>query len=255
MLVHSEWFGELEARVYNDRESMGSAAVSAVIETIENELAKKESINMLFAAAPSQNELLEGLRNSTRISWERITAFHMDEYIGLEKSAPQRFGNFLERALFAHVPLKKVFYIDGSADDLDAECRRYSDLLRKYPLDIALQGIGENGHIAFNDPPVADFNDPLTVKMVSLDEVCRQQQVNDGCFASIQEVPKRAITITIPELIKPEHIFCSVPGAQKAAAVKSSLWGEITESTPASILRKTKTKLFLDKESGSFLLS
>lgn len=255
MLVHSESFGELEAQVYNDRKSMGSAAARAAIEAIESLLARKESINMLFAAAPSQDELLEGLRNSSRIPWDRINAFHMDEYIGLEPSAPQGFGNFLDRALFSHVPLKNVFYINGSADDLDAECRRYSALLRKYPLDIALHGIGENGHIAFNDPPVADFNDSLMVKVVHLDEVCRQQQVHDGCFSSIQEVPSQALTITVPELIKPDYIFCTVPGPQKEPAVKSALYGEINESTPASILRRTKTRLFLDKDSGGFLLS
>jgi glucosamine-6-phosphate deaminase len=255
MLVHSERIGKLEARVYADRESMGKAVSLEVIEAIAALLEEKEHINMLFAAAPSQQELLDGLRSSGAIPWERIHAFHMDEYIGLAPSAPQRFGNFLDRALFDHVPLKKVFYLDGSADDVEGECRRYSGLLEEYPLDIALHGIGENGHIAFNDPPVADFNDPLKVKVVSLDEVCRRQQVHDGCFSSIEEVPIQAITVTIPELIRPKHLFCTVPGAQKAPAVKAALFGEIAESTPASILRKTKTKLFLDRESGESLLS
>src|SRR6056297_907475 len=154
MLIHSERIGKLEAQVFDNRKSMGRAVSEAVIETIESLLGERETINILFAAAPSQQELLDGLRFSGRIPWERIRAFHMDEYIGLEPSAPQGFGNFLNKALFAHVPLKQVFYIDGSADDTEAECRRYSRLLEEHPLDIALHGIGENGHIAFNDPPV-----------------------------------------------------------------------------------------------------
>jgi len=255
MLIYSEKLGKLEAQVYEDRSSMGEAVAEAVIEAIESLLEKKEMINILFAAAPSQQELLDGLRSTDRIPWERIRAFHMDEYTGLEPSAPQGFGNFLNKALFAHVPLKQVFYIDGSADDTEAECRRYSRLLEEHPLDIALHGIGENGHIAFNDPPVADFKDPLKVKVVNLDGVCRQQQVNDGCFPSIEGVPTEAITITVPELIRPKYIFCTVPGAQKAPAVKAALFGEISEATPASILRETETKLFLDKASGESLIS
>ncbi|MFP4490852.1 MAG: 6-phosphogluconolactonase [Spirochaetaceae bacterium] len=255
MLIHSEKIEKLEARVYNNRKSMGEAVAAAVIETIESLLKERESIHMLFAAAPSQQELLDGLRSTDRIPWDRIRAFHMDEYTGLDSSAPQRFGNFLDRALFEHVPLKRVFYIDGSADDVEGECRRYSRLLEEYPLDIALHGIGENGHIAFNDPPVADFNDPLKVKVVSLDGVCRQQQVNDGCFSSMEDVPTEAITITVPELIRPKHIFCTVPGARKAPAVQAALFGEISEATPASILRTTETWLFLDRESGESLLS
>jgi len=255
MLIHSEKIGKLEAQVYDNRKVMGEAVAEAVIETIKSLLEKKETINMLFAAAPSQQELLDGLRSSEGIPWERIRAFHMDEYIGLDSSAPQRFGNFLNTALFDHVPMKQIFYIDGAADDIEGECRRYSRLLEEYPLDIALHGIGENGHIAFNDPPVADFKDPLKVKVVSLDGVCRQQQVNDGCFSSLDDVPTEAITITVPELIRPKHIFCTVPGAQKAPAVKAALLGEISETTPASILRDTGTKLFLDRASGMCLLS
>lgn len=254
MLVYNDSFGELEARVYSDRASMGRAAGLAVVEAIKSLLDKKANINMLFAAAPSQNELLEFLRNSKHIPWERINAFHMDEYIGLEPSAPQRFGSFLDRALFDHVPLRSVYYINGSADDLEAECRRYAALLNEYPLDIALHGIGENGHIAFNDPPVADFDDPMKVKVVWLDPVCREQQVHDGCFSSLEEVPSQAITVTIPELIKPDYIFCTVPGAQKQPAVMAALRGAINESTPASILRRTNTILFLDRDSGEFLL-
>lgn len=240
-------------QVFDDRRNMAYAVVNDVINCILELLKTREAINIMFAAAPSQQEVLEGLKEADNIPWDRVNAFHMDEYIGLSADAPQGFGNFLKAAIFAHVPFKNVFYMDGQGD-ADIECVRYAELLKANPLDICLNGIGENGHLAFNDPPVANFKDPLAVKVVELDQICRQQQVNDGCFVSIDDVPKTALTVTIPELIRPDYIFCTVPGPLKAPAVESALIGPISETCPASALRTIKSKMYLDKDSAACLI-
>lgn len=175
----------------------------------------------------------------------------MDEYIGIHPDAPQSFGHFLRIRIFDKVPFKKVNYLNGLAESLEEECKRYADLLTKYPVDIVCLGIGENGHIAFNDPDVADFNDPKLVKIVKLDPVCRQQQVNEKCFERLDLVPKEALTLTIPALLKAEWMFCIVPFKNKAHAVYRAIYGEISEKCPASILRrKEKSSLYLDTESA-----
>lgn len=233
---------------------MGKGAASDIKGAILSLLEKKAEINMIFAAAPSQNEVLASLVADGDIEWHRINAYHMDEYVGLPKSAPQAFGNFLRDRIFALVPFRSVNYIDASASDISAECDRYSALLRANRPDIVVMGIGENGHIAFNDPHVAQFNDAETVKAVSLDLVCRQQQVNDGCFESLDEVPEYALTLTIPTLLDTDHIFCVVPAATKAWAVKETVTGEISERCPASILRTHKNAtLYLDPDSSELL--
>ena len=240
---------KLTVRVFEDRKAMGYAVVRDVTECILELLKTRDHINMMFAAAPSQQEVLDGLKEADLIPWDRVNAFHMDEYIGLSAHAPQGFGNFLKAGIFAHVPFKNVFYMDGQGD-AEAECVRYTDLLKENPLDLCLNGIGENGHLAFNDPPVADFKDTKAVKVVQLDQICRQQQVNDGCFATMDDVPKTALTVTIPELIRPEYIFCTVPGILKAPAVEAALTGPIAVSCPASALRTVKSNMYLDKDSG-----
>jgi glucosamine-6-phosphate deaminase len=178
----------------------------------------------------------------------------MDEYIGLSADAPQGFGNFLKRAIFGLAPFKSVNYIDISATDAEAECERYSKLLAENPTDIVVMGIGENGHIAFNDPPFADFNDERLVKPVKLDEVCRNQQVNDGCFAKIDDVPTHALTLTVPALMSGSELYCIVPAKTKAKAVYATVNGEITPECPASALRAHNcAKLYLDQDSSSLL--
>ena len=246
--------GMLEVKIFCTREEMGKEAAHNVAEKIHELLTGKEEINMIFAAAPSQNDFVKELVVDLSIPWQRINAFHMDEYIGLEKDAPQGFGNFLKERIFSKVPFKSVHYINGMAPDMDAECRRYAKLLKEYPVDIVCLGIGENGHIAFNDPSVADFNDPATVKVVDLEKTCRQQQVNDKCFTSIALVPEKALTVTIPALLKAKYMFCIVPSAFKAQAVYGTLTEEISEKCPATILRTKKDAiLYLDKESASLL--
>ena len=244
---------KLTVKVYETRNAMGISAAQEISSCIKKLLADKESINMLFAAAPSQNEMLAALAGDSLIPWERIHAFNMDEYVGIAKDAPQGFANFLKSALFDKVPFASVNLLDCTAEPRE-EAKRYSELLRAHPLDIVCMGIGENGHIAFNDPHVADFNDSELVKIVDLDEVCRMQQVHDGCFAAFEDVPQYALTLTVPALHHAEYHFCVVPAAAKAQAVKNTVEGEIGEKCPATILRITENAvLYCDADSGSLL--
>ena len=178
----------------------------------------------------------------------------MDEYVGLPKDAPQGFGNFLKAAIFDKVPFKSVNYIAADGESDEEICRRYSSLIKENPIDIVCLGIGENGHIAFNDPWVAKFDDEQVVKVVDLDEVCRGQQVNDGCFESIDLVPKQAMTLTCPTLTRAPHLFCIVPAKTKAQAVYNTINGEISEDCPATILRKQNdATLYLDGDSSALI--
>lgn len=240
----------MHTHIFSTREKMGQAAGSAVEERINALLGEQDELRMIFAAAPSQNEVLEYLAQSDQIDWSKVTAFHMDEYIGLLADAPQRFANFLREKIFDRVQLKAIHLINGD-DNPEQECRRYADLLAEKPIDIVCLGIGENGHIAFNDPPVADFEDSQMVKVVELDARCRQQQVNDGCFASLDIVPTQAITLTIPTLMSGKYLCCVVPGPTKREAVDSTLNGSISTDCPASILRTHQDcQLYLDAESA-----
>ena len=249
--------GRVDKLVYlafETRAEMGEFAAKEAAQEINRQIAEKGTINMIFAAAPSQNDFLASLIKDETIDWSKINAFHMDEYIGLPADAPQGFGNFLRNAIFGKVPFKSVNYIDCTAVDPEAECERYSKLLIENKCDVIIMGIGENGHIAFNDPHVADFNDKKVVKVVSLDETCRMQQVNDGCFATIDDVPKYALTLTIPTLVAAESVFCIVPVKTKANAVKNTVLGEIGEACPATILRKhNNATLYLDADSASLI--
>ena len=245
---------KLNVEIYENRTLMGEAAARDIKAKIAELLTGKAEINMIFAAAPSQNDVLKSLVEDKEIEWNRVNAYHMDEYIGLDKNAPQGFGNFLKSHIFGLVPFKSVNYIDITTTDPEKEAERYGKLLQENPTDIVVMGIGENGHIAFNDPPVANFNDEKWVKPVKLDEVCRQQQVNDGCFQSIGEVPTHAMTLTVPTLVKAPYLFCIVPAKTKANAVYETLNGSIDEHCPASILRTHgNAKLYLDNESSKLL--
>jgi glucosamine-6-phosphate deaminase len=183
------------------------------------------------------------------IDWGRVTAFHMDEYLGLTAQAPERFGVWLTRHFFSRVALGAVHLI-GQEPDPDREAARYTALLAEAPIDIVCLGIGVNGHLAFNDPPVADLNDPKQVKIVELDAICRQQQVDDKCFATLADVPTHAITLTIPRLLNADQLFCVVPGAAKQAAVEQALYGPFGTACPASALRThARCTLYLDRDS------
>ena len=245
---------KLQVNVYDTRAAMGAAAARDIKNKFCELLATKPQINVIFAAAPSQNEVLASLVADQDIDWSRINAYHMDEYIGLAADAPQGFGNFLRAHLFDQVPFASVNLIDITAKDADREAARYGALLDQNLADIVVMGIGENGHIAFNDPPVADFHDTQTVKAVKLDEICRNQQVNDGCFAAIDQVPTHALTVTVPALTRAPYLFCIVPAPSKAWAVRETLTGSIDEHCPASVLRTHDNAiLYLDRDSAAQL--
>ncbi len=243
----------LEIKVFETREEMGQIASRDAADYIRKELANKSELSIVFASAPSQNDFLSSLLEQD-VDWGKINAFHMDEYIGLSEDAPQGFGNFLKSKIFDKINLKSINYLYGK-DDPQTICKNYSSLLNNHPIDIVFMGIGENAHIAFNDPHVALFDDPERLKVVSLDLVCRRQQVNDGFFKSIDEVPTHAITMTIPVLLEAKRIFCMVPAPSKAKAIKAAISGEITEKYPASILRTHKfATLYCDKDSAKYIL-
>ncbi|KAA5823322.1 glucosamine-6-phosphate deaminase [Algibacter amylolyticus] len=227
----------LNIHVFPTKEQTGNAAGKAIETCIVNLQKTRNDIRIIFAAAPSQDAMLNHLSSSKLIDWSKITAFNMDEYIGLKPGAPQLFSSYLQRNLFSKVDLKEINTINTN-HDVPNEIEQYEQLLTAAPIDIVCLGIGENGHIAFNDPPVADFNDPQTIKVVELDHACRVQQVNDGCFKTISDVPKKAITLTIPTLNNGTHLFCVVVGHKKNEAVKNTLSGIITTTCPASILTK-----------------
>ena len=241
---------KLVVKIFDSRPAMGLAAAAAVSARIREVLERAPYVNVIFASAPSQVEFLASLLEM-KVDWSRLNAFHMDEYVGLDKDAPQGFGNFLKDRLFSKVSCREVHYLDGNAAHPEQECVRYAQLLEKYPTDIVCLGIGENTHLAFNDPHVALFDDPRIVKVVDLDEACRRQQVNDGCFASIGEVPSYALTITIPALFKSTYAYAVVPGPAKANAIYHTLYNEIEPQYPSTILRThPNAVLFIDNNSA-----
>ncbi|WLB56611.1 glucosamine-6-phosphate deaminase [Bradyrhizobium sp. 521_C7_N1_3] len=234
---------------FETRDAMGRAAAADVAAALRDQLGRQSNVRMIFAAAPSQTEMLDALARERDIDWRRVTAFHMDEYLGLPADAPERFGAWLTRHLFSRIAFGAVHLI-GQEPDPERVAARYAALLGEAPIDIICLGIGVNGHLAFNDPPVADLHDTKSVKIVELDAVCRQQQVDDECFPTLGDVPTHAITLTIPRLLDADRLFCVVPGASKRAAVERSLYGPIGAECPASALRThPRCALYLDQDS------
>jgi glucosamine-6-phosphate deaminase len=240
----------MEVRVYTDRVALGAAAASHVTAFLKARLASQPRVRLVLASAPSQAEFCAGLVAAQGIDWARVTLFHMDEFIGLPAGAPQRFSEWLHRNVFSFLPEATVHRLMPEPDP-EAEAARYSQLLAEAPIDAVCLGIGINGHIAFNDPPVADLEDPLDVKIVEMDEVCRRQQVDDEGFGHIAEVPRKALTLTVPRLLRADRLFCMVPGPQKADAVRETLTGPVSTACPASALRRHgDCRLYLDTESA-----
>jgi len=247
-------FGKLKVLTTESRKELGELAAKSIELKINELLRHKREIRMVFAAAPSQDETLARLTASGNIEWDRITAFQMDEYIGLPKEAPQLFQKYLDLHLFSKVPFGKVHLIGYETNNVLEECKRYAGLISSAPIDIICMGIGENGHIAFNDPGVADFEDREVVKIAKLDGVCRRQQVNDGCFHDVRSVPKYAYTLTVPTLFSARHLFVSVPGIRKSEAVRRTLTDVISVKCPSTILRRHQdATLFVDQESNSLM--
>ena len=241
---------KLKVRIFDSRPEMGRAAAETVSAKIRELLKTKPYVSIIFASAPSQTEFLTSLLEMD-VEWDKINAFHMDEYVGLDKDAPQGFGNFLKDRLFSKVGLRETHYMNGNAEDPEQECLRYAGLLEKYPTDIVCLGIGENTHLAFNDPHVAFFDDPKIVKIVDLDTACRQQQINDGCFATLDDVPVYALTITIPALFKSTFAYAIAPGPAKANAIYHTVNSDISPTYPSTILRRHPNAiLFIDNKSA-----
>lgn len=244
-------FGELAVEIHPTRAALGRAAAAVAATVITRAIAERGEARVIFACAPSQDEFLAALTDArgagVGVDWSRVTAFHMDEYVGLPAEAPQSFRRYLREHLLDRVRLRRFHGIAADEPDTAAECARYSALLAEAPIDLICLGIGENGHIAFNDPPVADFADPALVKVVTLDDACRRQQVNDGCFPTFDAVPRQAVTLTIPVFLRARRLCVQVPGPRKAAAVAAALTGPIATTCPASVLRRhPAATLFLD---------
>jgi glucosamine-6-phosphate deaminase len=246
--------GRLRVEILPSRPMMGLAAARAVAEAIRDLLARDPRAAVIFASAPSQNDFLAALRQEPGIDWPKLTAFHLDEYVGIAPDHPASFRRFLVDRLFSHVAVAAFHGLDGQAHDLAAECARYTALLRQASPALAILGIGENGHLAFIDPPVCDFAERADVRVVELDEPCRRQQVNDGCFPSLAEVPRTALSLTIPFLLRVPQAVAIVPGPAKRAAIQAAIEGPVTTACPASILRRHRdATLFLDEDSAASL--
>jgi glucosamine-6-phosphate deaminase len=244
--------GLLNVHVFDARAEMGAAAAAMAAAAIREAIRRQGDTAVVFASAPSQNETLDALAVAPGIDWPRITAFHMDEYLGATADAPHSFRRYLAERLFTRVPVGQFHGLHGETDDPEATARGYAALLAAHPPQVCLAGIGENGHLAFNDPPVADFSDPLDVKVVELDRACREQQVADGAFATLDDVPRRALTLTVPRLFRIPALILSVPGARKREAVRETIAGPISTDCPASILRThANAHLFLDRDSAA----
>ena len=234
-----------------DREALGRQAGDDIAGELRTRLARQDGVRVIFAAAPSQLETLERLRVAEGIDWGRVTAFHMDEYLGLPPGAPQHFGEWLKAAFFDHVPLAKVHLLEPDGDAAGS-VRRYAEELATAPIDLVVLGIGVNGHLAFNDPPDVDLDDPRPVRVVELAAASRRQQVDDGLFDRLEDVPTKAVTLTVPRLLDAGRLFCVVPGAAKADAVRAALNDPIGPACPATALRRhADCTLYLDKESAA----
>ena len=246
-------FDFLDVHQHPDRNALGIAAAKGAALAIRAAIAACGEARVVFACAPSQDVFLAAL-TAEPLDWSKVVVFHMDEYVSLLDTHPASFRSYLREHLLANIIAPRAVHFIHAEAPPAHEAARYSALLAAHPLDLACLGIGENGHLAFNDPPVADFADPALVKLVALDEACRQQQVHDGCFGSLDIVPTHALTMTIPALLNAREISCVVPGARKAVAVRDALLGPVATSCPASILRThPRAVLHLDAASAGLV--
>lgn len=251
--IAEKTYGNLTVQVYATKEELGAAAAAEAAKRVQEILGASDHANLLFSTGASQFEFVAALKDFD-VDWNRIVAFHLDEYKAMADDHPASFRLWLRTRVDGPLKPSKFHYIEGDVPDVEAECRRYAELLRENPIDLGFIGIGENGHIAFNDPPVANFEDPKLVKIVELDEACRKQQLGEGWFPTLDDVPREAITLTVPAIMRSQRIISVVPDERKAQAVKDALEGPIETACPASILRThNDATLFLDKGSASKL--
>lgn len=248
--------GELAVEVYENAEVMGKAAAEEAAERMRSLGAQNDIVPVVFATGNSQMTMLETLTSMPDLPWEKVIAFHMDEYLGISDQHPASFRRYMREHLTSRVKMREFHGVDGDTVDPEKTTREYAELLRRYNPQLCLLGIGENGHLAFNDPSEANFEDPLDVKVVTLDQTCRQQQVGEGWFKGLDDVPKQAITLTIPTLFRIPQLILSVPGKRKAQIVRRTLTEEISTTVPATIMRRhPHATLYLDPASASELPS
>jgi glucosamine-6-phosphate deaminase len=244
----------LPVEVYSSRTEMGVAAAAAAREIIQRAVDERGEANIILATGNSQLSFLHALRDLEGIAWDKVRVFHMDEYLGIEPTHPASFPLFLREHILAKVRPGQFYPVPSQPDDVELACADYADLLRRYPADMVALGIGENGHLAFNDPPYAKFDDPVWVKVVRLDETSRRQQVGEGHFPTLESVPTQAITLTIPALLAAKRILAIVPEARKVNAVRACLYQPVSEERPGSVLRTVgHAVLYLDPESAQAL--
>ena len=244
----------MEKFIYKTKQEMGVAAAASAARAINKAIEDKGSANIVLATGTSQIQTLKNLVDADGIDWPRVTMFHLDEYIALGADHPASFRKFLKERFVDRVPgLKSVHFVNGDSGDPQQECQRVGSLIAEHPIDAAMVGIGENGHLAFNDPP-ADFETEEPYLVVELDEKCRKQQLGEGWFETLEQVPRRAISMSIRQIVKSACLIVTVPDERKAEAVKNALEGKVTPMCPASILQQHgNCKIFLDAEAASLL--
>jgi glucosamine-6-phosphate deaminase len=242
--------GTLAIYACESARDLGLAAAHHAAIRIRASLREHSVVPIVFATGASQLETLRALAAIPDLPWNRVIGFHLDEYAGMSSDHPASFRRYLRRELTERVPIREFHFLEGQAPDLEVECTRYEQLLRATPPRLCLLGIGENGHLAFNDPPVARFHDERDVRVVTLDHACRQQQVNEGWFPSLDDVPERAVTMTIPAIMRIPELVLSVPGERKARIVQRTIFEDISPRCPATILRThNNARMYVDNAS------
>jgi glucosamine-6-phosphate deaminase len=254
-VIEERRFDALTVRVAEETRAMARDAAESAARALRSAVDARGEANVMLATGNSQLAFLDELMPLPGIAWERVRAFHMDEYVGLPPSHTASFQRYMRERVAARAPFLEFHYLNGDAPEPEAETARYAALLRAHPLDVCCAGIGENGHLAFNDPPVADFDDPLDVKIVALEPASRRQQVGEGHFATVADVPTHAMTVTIPAILRAGRVLVIVPEARKADPVYDALYGPISTACPASVLRRhANATLFLDDASSARLM-
>jgi glucosamine-6-phosphate deaminase len=248
--------GALNVEIHSDHESASKAAANDAARTLTRLGETADEFGVIFATGASQISTLEALTSTPGLPWSKVLGFHLDEYVALPIDHPASFRGYLRHHLTSKVKLREFYEIDGTADNIEQVCEQYATRLRTIDPQLCLLGVGENGHLAFNDPEEANFEDRLDVKIVHLDAVCRQQQASEGWFGSLDDVPNTAITVTIPALFRVPKLVLTVLGPRKALAVKDLIQGPISTSCPASILRRhPDATVYLDQEAAVFILA
>jgi len=244
----------MDKLIYETKQEMAAAAAASAARAINKAIEDKGRANIILATGTSQLEMLKNLTEAETVDWAKVTMFHLDEYIDMGADHPASFRKFLKERFVEKVPgLKAVYFVNGDAADPQQECQRVGSLITEHPIDAAMVGIGENGHLAFNDPP-ADFETDEPYLVVELDEKCRKQQLGEGWFETLVQVPRQAISMSIRQIVKSACLIVTVPDKRKAEAVKNALEGKVTPMCPASILQRHKNcKIFLDAEAASLL--